>query len=300
MKSLIYRMCRKFLLRANLLQNTIAMLNMKGGVGKTTLAVNIAGALAKLHDLDVLLIDLDPQYNATQYLVNLEKYPEYVEGDEPTVLDVMCGELETRSVLNGQKVGGKSPVSIDDLTRTLYQNPKGKGKLDLIPSTLHLINIENTSRGTEHNLQNFVKKIQKKYHFIIIDCPPTYSVFLLSGFLASDYYLVPLKPDPLSTLGISLLEKVLYAHSKTFSKVIEPIGVIFTMVRNTNEMYNVMETVKSTSVGKRYIFKNSLSNGTAVAEASRKNKLLFEYDRSQKQGNEIRNITKELIGLTRV
>jgi cellulose biosynthesis protein BcsQ len=95
------------------------MLNMKGGVSKTTLAVNIAGAFAKLHDLDVLLIDLDPQYNATQYLVNLEKHPEYVEGDEPTVLDVMCGEFETRSVLNGQKVGGKDSVSIDDLTRTL-------------------------------------------------------------------------------------------------------------------------------------------------------------------------------------
>lgn len=226
-------------------KNTIAMLNMKGGVGKTTLGVNIAGALAKLHDLDVMLIDLDPQYNATQYLVNLEEHPEYVEGNEPTALDVMCGEFETRSVLNGQKVGGKeSPPSLDELTRTLYQNPKGSGKLDLIPSTLHLINVEGTGRGTEHNLQNFVRTIHEGYDYIFIDCPPTFSVFLLSGFLASDYYLVPLKPDPLSTLGISLMEKVLDAHSKTYHKYIEPIGVVFTMVRLTNEMDNVMETVK--------------------------------------------------------
>ena len=282
------------------MKNTIAMLNMKGGVAKTTLAVNIAGAFAKLHDLDVLLIDLDPQYNATQYLVDLERHPEYVEGDEPTVLDVICGEFETRSVLNGQKVGGKDSVSIDDLTRTLYQNKNGDGKLDLIPSTLHLINAEGTGRGTEHNLQNFVNKIHEKYDYIFIDCPPTYSMFLLSGFLASDYYLVPLKPDPLSTLGISLLEQVLAAHSKTYRKEIEPIGVIFTMVRRTREMDNVMETVKKTSVGKRYIFKNSLSMGTAVAEASSRNKFLFEFDRSSKQGDETKKITRELIDLIRI
>ena len=282
------------------MKNTIAMLNMKGGVGKTTLAVNIAGAFAKLHDLNVLLIDLDPQYNATQYLVDLERYPEYVEGEEPTVLDVMCGDFETRSVLNGQKIGGKGSVDIESLTRTIYKNPKGKGKLDLIPSTLHLINVESTGRGTEHHLQNFVKKVHEKYNYIFIDCPPTYSVFLLSGFLASDYYLVPLKPDPLSTLGISLLEEVLDAHSGTFSKVIEPIGVVFTMVRNTLEMNNVMETVKKTSVGKRYIFKNSLSNGTAVAEASSRNTFLFDYNRAWKQGEEIKNISKELIDLIRI
>ena len=282
------------------MKNTIAMLNMKGGVGKTTLAVNVAGAFAKLHDLDILLIDLDPQYNATQYLVNLKEHPEYVEGDEPTVLDVMCGEFETRSVLNGQKIGGKDSVSINSLTRTLYKNPRGHGKLDLIPSTLHLINAEGTGRGTEHNLQNFVNKVHEKYNYIFIDCPPTYSVFLLSGFLASDYYLVPLKPDPLSTLGISLLEKVLKAHSKTFSKTIEPLGVVFTMVRDTKEMTSVMDTVKTTSVGKRYIFNNSLSNATAVAEASSRNKFLFEYDRARKQGNQIKEIATELIALVRV
>jgi chromosome partitioning protein len=273
---------------------------MKGGVGKTTLAVNVAGALAKLHNLDILLIDLDPQYNATQYLVNLEAHPEYVEGDEPTVLDIICGDFETRSVLDGQKVGGKEEISIDELTRNIYKNPKGKGRLDLIPSTLHLINAEGTGRGTEHNLQNFVKKIHQKYSYILIDCPPTYSMFLLSGFLASDYYLVPLKPDPLSTLGISLLEKVFKAHSKTYTKDIEPLGVVFTMVRQTREMGNVMDTVKKTSVGKRYIFRNSLSMGTAVAEASRKLEFLFDYDNAYKQGEEIKDITKELLNLVRV
>jgi chromosome partitioning protein len=279
------------------IKNTIAMLNMKGGVSKTTLAVNVAGALAKLWNYRILLVDLDPQYNATQYLVNVKEFPEYVNGKEPTILDVMGGAVESRSVIDGRTIGGKREPRIDDLARNLYQSKKGEGRLDLIPSTLHLINVEGQGFGKEHLLQNFINKVKPKYDLIIIDCPPTFSVFLLSGYLASDYYLVPLKPDPLSTLGITLLEQVLDAYAPTYEKSIEPLGVVFTMVRETREMSNVMDTVESTSVGKRYIFRNSLSFSTYVAEASRKNTFLFEYAKSWKQGEEISQITKELIRL---
>lgn len=277
----------------------VAMLNMKGGVGKTTIAVNIASALAKLEDHRVLLIDLDPQYNATQYLVNIELHPEYVSGNEPTVFNIMAGSrILYPSVLNGAKASKKSrQIRLSDVARNLYQRKNKNGKLDLIPGTLHLINLEMSPRGTEHRLQNFVEKIKSAYDFIFIDCPPTFSVFLLSGFLASEYYLVPLKPDPLSTLGIPLLERVLDAYSDSYGKTIEPLGVVFTMVRDTNEMYNVMDGVKDTSAGKRYVFRNVLSMSTYVAEASRKNKALFEYSRSYRYGEEIKKITKEFLDL---
>jgi len=279
------------------IKNTVAMLNMKGGVSKTTLAVNLAGALAKLWNYRILLVDLDPQYNATQYLVNLNEFPEYVEGKEPTVLDILGGVVGGRSVIDGTPIGGKREPRIEDLARNLYENERKGGRLDLIPSTLHLINVEGPGFGKEHLLQNFINKVKRKYNLILIDCPPTFSVFLLSGYLASDYYLVPLKPDPLSTLGISLLEKVLEAYAPTYNKSIEPLGVVFTMVRDTREMSNVKDTVRRTSAGKRYIFRNSMSYATAVAEASRKNVFLFEYNRSWKQGEEIKQITKELIRL---
>ena len=145
--------------------------------------------------------------------------------------------------------------------------------------------------------QNFVHKIKNAYDFIIIDCPPTFSVFLLSGFLASEYYLVPLKPDPLSTLGIPLLERVIDFYSGNYEKKIEPLGVVFTMVRNTREMDNIMEGIKDTSAGKRYIFRSSLTMSTYVAEASRKNKALFEYQPSYRYGKEIKEITKEFLSL---
>jgi chromosome partitioning protein len=191
----------------------------------------------------------------------------------------------------------KKNVSLADVTRRIYEKSDHTSFLDLIPGTLHLINLEMAPRGYEHRLQNFVGKFGDCYDFIFIDCPPTFSVFLLSGFLASDYYVVPLKPDPLSTLGIPLLEKVIDAYSELYGKFVQPLGVIFTMVRHTNEMTKVQNGIKDTSVGKRYIFKNSLSMGTAVAEASSRNSFLFDYGRASKQGEEIKSITLELLAL---
>jgi chromosome partitioning protein len=284
----------------SLTAKTISFLNMKGGVGKTTLAVNIAGALAKLQGFKVLLVDLDPQYNATQYLVNLDYHPEYVNGDEPTVLDIMGGVMNVPSVIDGTKIVKTKNITLSEVTRNIFHSWDNKAVLDLIPGTLHLINLEMAPRGYEHKLQNFINKISDQYDYIFIDCPPTFSVFLLSGFLASDYYVVPLKPDPLSSLGIPLLERVIDAYSELYEKVVQPLGIIFTMVRDTNEMFRVQYGIKDTSAGKRYIFKNSLSMGTGVAEASRKNSFLFDYERALKQGDEIKSITKELLGLLKI
>lgn len=275
----------------------IAMLNMKGGVGKTTLAVNIASCLAKLKGKKVLLIDLDPQYNATQYLVNLEKNPEFVDGSKPTVFDIMAPRgASIPSIANGMMTNpAPRNIRLDDVKRTLFD--KDGGKLDLIPGTLHLIGVEiSREMAIENKLKNFVRQIKDAYDFIIIDCPPTFSVFLSSGYLASDYYLVPLKPDPLSTLGIPLLEKVFEFYQDAFgNKEIKCLGIVFTMVRKTNEMKSVMNVIRERSAGKRYVFDNSLSNSTYVARASRKNEILFESRETAKYGNEIKDITDELL-----
>jgi len=280
-----------------LVAKIVAMLNMKGGVGKTTLAVNIASCLAKLKGKKVLIIDLDPQYNATQYLVNLEKNREFVDGSKPTVFDIMAPRgVSIPSIANGMLIKPTPRnVTLDDVKRTLFE--KEDGKLDLIPGTLHLIGVEiSREMAIENKLKNFVTKIKDAYDFIIIDCPPTFSVFLSSGYLASDYYLVPLKPDPLSTLGIPLLEKVFEFYQESFgNKEIKCVGVVFTMVRRTNEMDNVMKVIREVSAGKRYVFDNFLSMSTVVASAARKNLILFESRETAKYGNEIKDITDEFL-----
>jgi chromosome partitioning protein len=270
---------------------------MKGGVAKTTLAVNIAACLAKLKEKKVLLIDLDPQYNATQYLVNLKINREFVDGSKPTVFDIMAPRgVSIPSIANGIPIT-PSPrtVSLDDVKRTLFE--KDGSKLDLIPGTIYLIGVEiSREMAIENKLKNFIERIKDAYDFIIIDCPPTFSVFLSSGYLASDYYLVPLKPDPLSTLGIPLLERVFEFYQEAFGrKEIKCVGIVFTMVRKTNEMDNVMAGIRQVSEGKRYVFSNYLSMSTKVASAARKNLLLFESRDTARYGNEIKDITDEFL-----
>jgi chromosome partitioning protein len=278
----------------------ISMLNMKGGVGKTTMAVNIASCLAKLKDKKVLLIDLDPQYNATQYLVNLEEHQDFVDGNKPTVFDIMAGQsVSAMSIANGSKLVGKhAQVTLDEVKRTIYKDPNGRGVLDLIPGTLHLIKLEMLRpMGYEAKLQRFVERIREAYDFIFVDCPPTFSIYLTSGYLACDYYLIPVKPDPLSTLGIPLLQSVLEVQYDTYGKEIKPLGIVFTMVRETNEMRDVMDGIRDQSAGKIYVFRSSLTMSTYVARASRLNLPLFENRETRRFGEEIKDITSELLEL---
>ena len=280
--------------------HSFALLNMKGGVGKTTMAVNIAYYLSMKMEERVLVIDLDPQYNATQYMVDIKKHPEYVSGEKPTVFDIMTPiGFSYNSIIDGvKKIQVIKSVQLDEVARTLW-NGEGDSRLDLIPATIHLINLEMAGRGVEHRLQNFVKKIKDAYDYILVDCPPTFSIFLLSGILACDYYLVPVKPDPLSVLGVPLLESVIQYHSDNYGKTIKPLGIVFTMVRGTRMMSEVIGGLKETSVGARYIFENYTRNSTYYTEASERHIPLFKHHYAKYYGHaeDMENITKELLPL---
>lgn len=279
---------------------SLAFLNMKGGVGKTTMAVNIAYSLSMKREKRVLVIDLDPQYNATQYLVDIKRHPQYVNGDKPTVFDIMIARgFSYNSIIDGvKKIQVKESVQLHEVARTLWRGEKDS-RLDLIPGTIHLINLEMAERGAEHRLHNFVKKIHRAYDYVLVDCPPTFSIFLLTGILACDYYLVPVKPDPLSVLGVPLLESVIQYYSDTYGKIIEPLGIVFTMVRGTRMMSEVRRGLKETSIGARYIFENYTRNSTYYAEASEKHIPLFNhyYARYYGHASDMENVTRELISL---
>jgi len=273
---------------------------MKGGVGKTTMAVNIAYSLSMKRKKRVLVIDLDPQYNATQYLVDINKHPEYVSGEKPTVFDIMSVRgFSYHSIIDGvKKLQARKSVQLDEVARTLWSG-EDESRLDLIPGTIHLINLEMAGRGVEHRLQNFVEKIKSAYDYILVDCPPTFSIFLLSGILACDYYLVPVKPDPLSVLGVPLLESVIQYYSDNYGKEIEPLGIVFNMVRGTRMMSEVIGGLKETSVGARYIFEYFTRNSTYYTEASEQHIPLFKHYYAVYYGHakDMENITEELLPL---
>jgi len=269
----------------------ICVLNMKGGVAKTTLAVNMAYASAYYKHKRMLLVDVDPQFNATQYLMKQKDYISYIEdGSKLTVLDIYRPRTERApSVVlsNGQKK--KAPkLNLSNIIVTIFQN---KGKLDLIPSTLQLMELEISTRGTERRLKNFIDQVKDAYDLILIDCPPTLSIFTLSAYLASDAVLVPIKPDWLSTIGLPLLEKVMEQYEEDHGHKISQLGIIFTMVdKRTTLMKDRMEEIRKT----RKTFKNYLRQSIRVAEAIGSNEPLFLYKRSKLYGEEIKNITDEL------
>jgi chromosome partitioning protein len=277
---------------------TVAFLNMKGGVGKTTMAVNIAYYLSMRLKNRVLVIDLDPQYNATQYMIDTNKNPDYVNGEKPTVFNIMATKGTVyQSIMDGKKNQVLDCPELRDVAIPIWRD--GTAKLDIIPGTIHLINLEIAEKKPEHLLQNFVQKIKGAYDYILIDCPPTFSTFLKCGILASDYYIVPVKPDPLSVLGVALLETIIQFYSDKYGKKIESKGVIFTMVRDTSMMKEVTAGLKKSSIGTRYIFDYYSKNCTYYAEASQKHIPLFKlyYARYYGHDRDMMNITTEFTKL---
>ncbi|MFH2111670.1 MAG: ParA family protein [Candidatus Bathyarchaeota archaeon] len=276
---------------------TIAFLNMKGGVGKTTVAINLAYFLAYRENKRVLMIDLDPQYNATQYLVDIKTNEDMVSGEKPTVYNILfSNDITYNSILEGIKTISHQKLELEDYVRKI-STIEGK-TLDLIPSTIHIIN-HSFRTDVAHKLQNFILKYKDAYDYIFVDCPPTFSVFLISGIVACDYYLVPVKPDPLSVLGIPLLEEVIDKTTEMYGSKIEPLGIIFTMFRQTNLMNEIMSGVRKTQSGRKYVFQNRTRNSTYYSKASEKHVPLWGIYEAQRDGHvrDFELITKEFLAL---
>ena len=233
---------------------TLAVINYKGGVGKTTLTLNIAAELAYSHQQRVLLIDLDPQASLTFAIVPV---------------DVWRSELESKKTIKGWydsfiRTGTECPLG-----EVLYSPPHlrfTEGSVDLIASHLGLINVDlelatklggaSFSQMTHNYLRVFSRlrtglaesQVQDKYDVVLIDCPPNFNIVTKTALVSSDAYLVPAKPDYLSTLGIDQLQTHVRHLTEDYNRFqreqgpedyrpINPamLGVVFTMVRYYNK-----------------------------------------------------------------
>lgn len=273
----------------------ISFINMKGGVGKTTLTVNIGYALAYKFEKRVLIIDVDPQFNASTYLMTENDYLSFINNPKKkTILDIFLpGRVGGVSSIKGITYRSKkTSLNINACTFRIYSN---KGILDLIPSTLTLMEIETSQRTTENRLHNFLKEHYNIYDYVLIDCPPTTSIFTQAAILASQKYLVPLKPDPLSTIGLPLLERWLNGYTESAGIDIDFLGIVFCMVRSPmpNQMRKVMQEISEERKGE--VFKKYLSQTTKVAESVEKHQPIFLYDENSKWSEEVLDITEELI-----
>lgn len=208
----------------------ISFINMKGGVGKTTTAINIADTLVRGLNKNVLLIDMDPQFNATQALFtkykSIDIYEE-IRKQRKTIAHV---------VMNSQGAGvmqGASEYTHTEILQKLHETENG-GNLYIIPGDLELIDYESSRRGAEKILTSYIKEdILPNYEldYILIDTPATYSIYSQAALLSSEYYVVPIAPDVFSSLGYSLLNKVMKKDYALKGHEINNLGIVFTLCK---------------------------------------------------------------------
>jgi chromosome partitioning protein len=185
-----------------IMAKVVSLINMKGGVGKTTLAMQLAHAADKA-DVRVLAIDLDPQANLSQALMKPRDYVAHLRARKPLVDHIFDGY-----VAPGTEDGAPRRVEINNVI------VKGVGywrhsTLDLIPSRLELARTVRTLPGKERRLAKALSQVRGEYELIIIDCAPTDSALTDAAYFASQYVLVPIKPEFMATIGLPLLARSL-------------------------------------------------------------------------------------------
>ena len=245
------------------MSKVISISNHKGGVGKTTSAINIGAGLNKLGK-KVLLIDLDPQANLSQSLGLIDQ--------DRNIYGAIRGEykLEPISILKG---------------------------LDLIPSTLDLSGAEielSGEAGREYILRELIDPLRGSYDFIIIDSPPSLGLLTINSFTASDEILIPLQAQYLALQGLAKLMEVIEKIQKRLNKDLKLGGVIVTQYDNRKVLNrDVVSTIETHF--KDEVFKTKIRDNIALAEAPTQGVDIFRYNPKSYGAEDYLSLCKELL-----
>lgn len=269
-------------------RNVVSFMNMKGGVAKTILSANLANQLAEGMNKKVLFIDMDPQFNATQYLFSKyqkDYFDKSFKKAVPTVVDLFeAQDLSPKNIIDGTT----DEIFQIDTVFSLSDN------LKIIPGDLELIKFDFGDRGKEQELLNFLvdDNFKNAYDYIFIDSAPTYSFYTLATYIASDFYIMPIKPDHFSTLGVSLFERAFFGKDKQYRTKVEKLGLIYTIVEpNTIIAKDIMKHFNETDPG--IPFKNYLKKTTSIPAGVNTGDMMTDLDSQIKKN--IVDISKEFV-----
>lgn len=246
----------------------IAFANQKGGVGKTTSAINIASELA-LEGKKVLMVDFDPQGNATSG-VGVRK-----KSGTPTIYDVLIGKMPSKSAI----------------IKTEFTN------LSIIPSNMPLAAAEIELTEVENRafkLKNVLDEVKNDYDYIVIDCPPSLGMLTINALSASDGVVIPMQCEYFALEGLTQILLTLKQVKKNYNPDLNFTGIIITMYNGRlNLSLNVLEELKKHYADK--LFKTPVSRNVKLSEAPSYGMPIQYYDKYAKGTDDYREITKELM-----
>jgi len=244
----------------------IAIVNQKGGVGKTTTAINISAGVAHL-GFRVLVIDMDPQANLTSGLGYTKVYP--------TVYDVLVKNSEVEEVIRKTRIEG----------------------LALLPSEISLVGAEVElvdERNRETRLKRIIMPLKREYDYIFIDSPPSLGLLTLNAIVAADSVIIPIQSEFYALEGLGkLLNTVRKIQSKLNPRLtIE--GVLITMFdTRLNLSHQVVEEVKKYFGDK--VYNTVIPRNVKLAEAPSFGRTIFEYDPLSRGAESYRNLSEEFL-----
>ena len=246
----------------------IAVANQKGGVGKSTTAINLSSCLAELGK-KVLTIDIDPQGNTTSGF-GVDK-----NSVDNTLYELLLGQAETKNTI----------------IKNVVEN------VDLIPSNMNLSGSEIELIGVENKeyiLKEITDKIRRKYDYIIMDCPPSLSMLTINALTAATSVLVPIQCEYYALEGLSQLVHTIELVKERLNKRLKIEGVVFTMYdARTNLSLQVVENVKDNL--QQNIYKTIIPRNVRLAESPSYGQPINIYDPKSAGAESYRLLAEEVI-----
>ena len=250
------------------MSRVFAIANQKGGVGKTTTAINLAASLAA-NDLRVLVIDSDPQGNATTGL-GVAKDP-----DRPSLYQVLLGDVPARDAIQATELEGLHLISADK---------------NLVGADLELVEIPNR----EFRLRERIADIREEYRFVLIDCPPALDLLTLNALIAADSVLVPIQCEFFALEGVSELMDTIDRIRDSFQHPLQVEGILLTMYDDRTNLTRQVAADLREFFGDQ-VFRTVIPRSIRLAEAPSFGKPILGYDPRSRGAESYIRLAKEVL-----